>query len=85
MTTLPIDFASRPWKPKYIQDETLATNKWMVFGTYPDGSVGICDGDNDILINVPPAAAERIVSARNAFVDVLLHELNDGADWGATT
>ena len=72
MTTLPIEYRRRPWKARYIDEETPVCNRWFIFGEYPDGTVTITDGTADILEYVPRAEAERIVEARNAFVDVLL-------------
>lgn len=72
MTQLPIDYTRRPWKTKYIDEETLATNKWFIFGVFKDGTVDVSDGTEDILTHVPRAAAEEIIKARNDFVDVLL-------------
>jgi hypothetical protein len=69
---LPIDYRLRPIKPKYLHDETESTASWFIFGEYPDGTVGICDGDRDIFEYVPRDVAERIVKARNDFVDTLV-------------
>lgn len=78
MTGLPIDYRSRPWRVKYLTEETLCLNRWFTFGTFPDGSVGICDGTNDIMDYVPKEAADRICTARNAFCDVIENELGLG-------
>lgn len=75
MTCLPIDFCRAPWREKYIDEETPVCNRWFIFGER-DGTVDICDGDNDILIHVPREKAEKIIASRNAFVDVLITELN---------
>jgi hypothetical protein len=72
MTTLPIDYRKRPWKTKYLDEETPVLNRWIIFGTYPDGSVGINDGQEDILEWVPEPIAQDIVAARNLFVEKVL-------------
>lgn len=75
MTDLPIDYRKRPWKQKYIDEETPELNRWMIFGEYPDGSVGISDGQIDIFTHVPRDKALLIVTARNAFVAIVVREL----------
>lgn len=76
MTALPIDYNWRPWRAKYIDTETLATNAWSFMRYGGDKDVGdIHDGTTDILINVPADVAGRIVAARQHFVDVLLAEI----------
>lgn len=74
---LPIDMRNAPFKPKYVEDETPMLARWMVFGTYDDGTVGISDGQEDIFVGVPPAAAESIVQARDVFVDAMMQHLSD--------
>lgn len=69
---LPIDFSNGPIKPKYLESETEATCAWCIFGEFPDGTVGICDGDRDIFDRVPRETAEKIVAARNEFVERLV-------------
>jgi len=75
---LPIDFRNRPFKPKYIDEETRETSHWFIFGEHPDdGTVDIMDGtQNDVIVHVPADKAERICEARNRFVDALLLEVN---------
>lgn len=75
MTTIPIDYRKRPWKPKYLTEETLMLNRWMIFGTFPDDTVGISDGTDDIFDYVPKDVAERIIAARDAFCKVIEEEL----------
>ena len=75
VTSLPIDFRKEPWRVKYIDEETAVINCWFIFGTYPDGSVGITDGTLDIMEYVPRLAAEEIVAARNAFAAVVTKHL----------
>lgn len=71
---LPIDYRTKPIKPKYLDCETEATAAWFIFGDYPDGTVGVCDGDRDIFKHIPRDVAERIVKARNEFVAILVAE-----------
>ena len=76
---LPIDFTQTqfPIKEKYIDEETAVLSRWMVFGSYRDGTVAICDAQgNDIFIHVPVDQAETIVRQRNQWVSVLLISLN---------
>ena len=75
MTMLPIDVRNAPYRTKYLTEETLALNHWFIFGTYPDGSVGISDGTNDIMEWVPREQAVRICAARAAFCVVIEEEL----------
>jgi hypothetical protein len=72
MTTLPVDYRKRPWRHKYLDEETPVLNRWFIFGTYPDGTVGISDGDQDIFSYVPQPIAVEIVNARNTFVATVL-------------
>lgn len=73
MTTLPIDFSKRPWKEKYLIDETDKLKDWFIFGERDDGTVDINDGDEDIFINVPREIAQEIIDARDSFTEVIKH------------
>jgi hypothetical protein len=72
MTTLPVDYRKRPWRAKYLDEETPVLSRWIVFGEFDDGTVGISDMNSDIFEHVPRDVAEQIIDARNAFVDVVL-------------
>lgn len=74
---LPIDFQRAPLKQKYIDEDTQVTARWGIFGHNVDDPnlVFVCDTYTDVFINVPRDVAERIVAARNAFVDALLLEM----------
>jgi hypothetical protein len=63
-----------PMKVKYVDEETTATNRWMIFGEYgdPNDSVDISDGNQDIITRIPRWRAESIIQARQVFVDMLL-------------
>jgi hypothetical protein len=71
---LPIDFRKRPFKPKYIDEETSTTCRWFIFGTFPDDrTVGIMGSDQqEVMTHVPLDVAQRLVFARNKFVDKVL-------------
>lgn len=69
MTSLPVDYNKRPWKGKYLTEETPVLNYWMIFGKFSDGTVGISDSDQDIFEHVPENVAKEIVEARNTFCD----------------
>lgn len=71
MTGLPVDYNKRPWRDKYLFDETSVLKYWFIMGTYPDGTVGICDGDEDIFSYVPLEVAQEIVKARKEFLEVI--------------
>lgn len=72
MTDLPIDYRNRPWRAKYIDEETPMFARWFVFGRFDDGTVSICSGDTDIFDRVPADVAEKIIKARNEFCDVIV-------------
>ena len=73
---LPLDFSKAPYKEKYVDEETPMFARWYLFGTHDDGLVDIAGPAGDVCIRVPEPAAERIIQARDAFIDVLLRELN---------
>lgn len=73
---LPLNFANRPFKTKYIDEETPMFARWMAFGTRSDGTTDICSGDTDVFECVPRDIAERIIAARHDFIDVIMRELN---------
>jgi hypothetical protein len=75
MTMIPLDARNAPFRMKYLTEETFLLNRWMIFGTYPDGSVCISDGQEDIMEWVPRDQAERIIAARDAFCGVIEEEL----------
>lgn len=75
MTAIPIDYRRRPWRTKYILDETFLFNTWFIFGEYPDGSVCITDGNADIMEYVPRDVAEEIISKRDEFCNFLRSKL----------
>ena len=74
---IPIDARQRPIKAKYIDEETPMLRSWFVFGHHDDGTVDIADGQQDVLTHVPREDADRIVTARNAFVSHVLSLLCD--------
>ena len=45
--------------------------RWFVFGEHLDGRVDINDGNRDIVTAVDPEQAERIIAARDAFLDAV--------------
>jgi hypothetical protein len=70
---LPMEYPL-PMKTKYVDEETTATNRWMIFGEYGDlaDSVDISDGTQDIITHIPRWRAETIIEARNVFVNILI-------------
>lgn len=77
---LPLDLRNAPFKPKYVDEETPMFARWFTFGRYDDdGTTLITDGTVDVLDRVPMAKAERIVAARNAWVEAMLSQINGGA------
>lgn len=77
MTDLPVDFSQKPWRPKYIEDETPMFQRWIIFGEWPDGTVDVSSANQDIVVRVPRAVAEQMIAARDAFVDVMVKHLCD--------
>lgn len=75
MTQLPVDASSRPWKPKYLTDETPVMRRWFIFGEHPNGTVDVSDGDQDIFIRLPRESAQRIIAARTELANVIEAEL----------
>lgn len=75
---LPIDGRDGPFRPKYIEDETPMLRKWIVLGSYDDGTVCVTDGTDDIFIGLHPLQADIIVKLRNTFIDGVLLMLNKG-------
>jgi hypothetical protein len=71
---LPMEYP-RPKKTKYVDEETTVFNRWMIFGEHPDGiHVDIHDGTEDIITRIPREKAERLIAARNVFINTLLDE-----------
>ncbi len=71
MTTLPVDYEKRPWRWKYLFEETTVLNMWFKFGKYENGCVDISDINGDIFSHVPEDVADEIIKARNDFIEVL--------------
>ena len=70
MTNLPVDYENRPWKSKYLTEETPVLNNWFIFGDpATQWTVDITDGTQDIFVNIPRDIAVRLVEARQAMVD----------------
>lgn len=77
---LPLDYRNRPFKPKYLDTETLVTNSWFIFGRYEDGTVCVTDGTTDIIDRIPLDAAKEIVNARETFLRVLYAKMCEERD-----
>lgn len=74
---LPIDARTGPFREKYLDSETEILRRWFVFGFRADGNgVDIADGQQDIFVGVTLVQAQRIVAAREAFVDEIISTLN---------
>lgn len=56
-------------REKYVEERF---NRWFVFGQRADGSVDVSGADCDVFEGIPPAAAEKFIAARNAYVDALV-------------
>ena len=52
---------------KYLTEETHLLNHWFIFGKYPDDTVGISDGIQDIFEYVTFEDAQKLVEARDEF------------------
>lgn len=68
---LPINYKNRPYRQKYLDEETPQINAWFIFGKHDDGSVDIADRAGDIFVEVPPEIAEEIIEARRSFIRVV--------------
>lgn len=73
---LPIDYRNRPFKPKYLDEETPMFARWFTFGTFEDGTTTITDGTVDIMDRVPTEQADKIVKERNDWVEKLVNSIN---------
>jgi len=74
---LPLDARTRPFREKYIDEETPMFRRWMLFGVEQDGTVHVCDGDGDSIISgLTVGEAMRITEARHIFVNTVLDVLN---------
>jgi hypothetical protein len=72
MTMLPVDYNKRPWREKYLIEETPELNFWFIFGESKDGkTVDISDGDKEIFTNVPREIAEEIIEYRWHMCDII--------------
>ncbi|MCK9361764.1 hypothetical protein M0Q28_06110 [Patescibacteria group bacterium] len=75
---LPINFAHRPFRDKYIDEETREMAFWFEFGFNPKtGNVDIADHYGDVIVDVPIKIAMEIILARNQFVSVLNKHLGE--------
>lgn len=72
MTILPIDYKRRPWKEKYLIDETHLFKGWFVFGTHENGNVDLSDGTEDIFTDVPKDVAQELIEIRREFIDRII-------------
>lgn len=72
---LPIDARHAPYPSQQIDRNTPALNRWHIHGAWPNDAVDITDGHSEIILSLHRLAAERIVNARNAFVDEVLAHL----------
>lgn len=74
---LPIDARRAPFKPKYIDEETPMFARWFIFGRdVKDGTIHLCDGQDDIMIGLTQTQAIQIKLAREKFVDAVMTVLN---------
>lgn len=71
MTSLPVDYTKKPWRAKYLTEETSVLNYWFIFGERKDGTVDVSDPDQDIFENVPIDVASKIIEARHKFCQTI--------------
>ena len=77
MTSLPIDYKRRPWKSKYITEETPVLSEWFVFGENREtDECDISDGNEDIFTGVPRDVADEIIAIRNKSCQEILAVIN---------
>jgi hypothetical protein len=52
-------------REKYLEE--MAGGAWFIFGTHPDGTVDISDGNRDVITGIPREAAEKACELQNEF------------------
>lgn len=57
-----------PMRQKYV-DEAVGT--YIIFGTHPDGTVGVYNAHKDVFTGLPKDVAEAVVKAHAEFVEKL--------------
>lgn len=53
-----------PMRQKYVDEKT---GIYMIFGTRPDGTVDVNDGQQDVFEGLPQDIAEEVVAAHDRF------------------
>lgn len=75
---LPIDARLAPFKEKYLDEETPALARWFTMARDSrDGSYYVHAKDEDVFCGLSLDQAERIVRARNRFVNEVISVVND--------
>lgn len=75
---LPIDARDAPFRDKYIDEETPLFRLWFRFyNPDADGTVSLSDNTADnIFEGLAPQQAQRLIAARDVFVQTVLDILN---------
>lgn len=66
-----------PMREKYVDE---ATGIWIVFGTHPDGTVDINDGNRDLFTGLLPEIAEELCYRQQKFRSELYELLCAGVN-----
>lgn len=63
-----------PYSRKYLEQIDVF-KIWFIFGEYKTGNVDLSDTSGDIFTNIPRDKAERIIKARDDFLDFIAEEV----------
>lgn len=55
-----------PMREKYVEE---IVGDWFIFGTHPDGTVDISDGNRDVFTNVTVPTANLLCMFQNRFLN----------------
>ncbi len=53
-----------PCREKYVDE---AVGIYSVFGTHPNGTVDVADGQRDVFVSLPPEVAAQVIEAHDTF------------------
>ena len=56
-------------RPKYV---TERFGRWFIFGEWPNGLVGVNDGDRDVLVGTTRGEANAMIADRDRVIDALI-------------
>lgn len=75
---LPIDARRAPFKEKYLDEETPMLARWIQHGRDPrDGTYFVESSQADVFCGLSLDQANRIVRARERFVNQIISIVND--------